>query len=69
MAAHKKYKTIMNHLADVGILVTIIRISAKDYQFLCNGTIKHYKQRQSINKRMVKLLKNNQDASISIFNS
>jgi len=54
----KKYRLIMNSLSSKGVLVSIHRVNAFNYNFIENGVIiKTYKKRESCNKRLLKLEK------------
>lgn len=57
----KKYREIMSKLDAKGIICSIIRAGDKNYNFIINGVIvKNYKKRESCNKRLIKLSKNEQ---------
>lgn len=58
-SGRKKYRAILQQLDAKGIVVAIIRAGHKNYNFIENGVItKNYKKRESCNKRLLKLNKN-----------
>lgn len=56
--ARKKYRVILSELDSKGIMISIVRVCEKNYNFIINGEIvKNYKKRESANKRLLKLQK------------
>ena len=54
----KKYRTMMGFLDSVGFVISIDRVSKKQFTFLVNGTAERsYKTRNSCNRRLEKLYK------------
>lgn len=54
------YKTMQAQLDEVGLMVSIDRVSRKKFTFLLNGeAVKSYKRRASANKFLVKIYKQN----------
>lgn len=60
--ARKEYRVILRELDSKGIMISIVRVCEKNYNFIINGEIvKNYKKRESANKRLLKLQKQNKD--------
>ncbi len=58
--ARKEYRVILSELDSKGLMVSIVRVCEKNYNFIINGEIvKNYKKRESANKRLLKLQKQN----------
>lgn len=58
--AGRKYRKMMAKLDSVGLMVTIDRVSKKQFSFLVNGTlVKSYRVRNSCNRQLVKLYNQN----------
>ena len=52
----KKYRTMMSFLDGIGLIVSIDRVSKKQFTLPVNGTaVKSYKKRNSCNKQIVKM--------------
>jgi len=56
----KKYRTMISFLDGIGLIVSIDRVSKKQFTLLVNGAaVKSYKQRNSCNKQIVKMYNQN----------